>query len=110
MKTSEALKECLSYLWDGKEQPTAEKSVYICFALSRVVTDNDDGAIHRAKTHIERSMGLRSWHSLENWLYNKKLIPSSRFSKINRPLRIKIQAYRKAWVEHLIKEFVAKGD
>ena len=110
MKTSELLREAKKYLWDGKDEKELEhldKSEYICFAILSAARNNPNETIEhstclRCRRVIEAS--LFPHNCVETWLLRSAGIPPKEMT------HRRIQAYRLAWIDVLIKEFKAKGD
>jgi hypothetical protein len=111
MKTSERLRKSLDHLWDGKSR-FSQRQMFICLAVEK--TDKKgfrNNHVNKIANYInslltppENYKGPYRSLTVEGFLLREGYITTP-YSQTK-----KIQAYRKAWVEHLIKEFEAKGD
>jgi len=92
MKTSEALKLTLAHLWDGGYNYRGEG--YICLAAVEA------GVGSVVKPIIAKLLGRHA--TFTAWLLKRGINPwrNSR----------KLQATRKAWLQHLIKHYKSIGD
>lgn len=79
------------------------KECYICLALEEALMNDriSYDACERARTLITRRIEHRA--TIESWLVNGGYIDMS--NGISKSLADKIQAYRHAWLDSLIKEF-----
>lgn len=106
MKTSEVLRRVRIHLSDGTDNPLSHR-IYICYALNYLyfhagaIGDRDR---QRVTKIIEAA--LHPACTLEHWLLINHDIPLKR----TKPYRRKIMATRKAWLDHLIEHYEAKGD
>ena len=121
MKTSEAFKQTLKFLWDGKRtnrgyRIPGNKSEFICIAADMVgyyeknVIDN---VVYDIVRPIMRNL-LAEHSILETWILanhpedgmTANGHPDLTVEQFNR----KMQITRRAWVMSLIAEYEAKGD
>lgn len=116
MKTSSILKQVKKLLWDGTKSNDGHE--YICWAIEDYSqfsekTPETKNKVEELPAFIERTLGI--YGTVESWLeenskeflkFKGQCIRNDRFDEYN----IAVQAYRRAWVDHLIKEFKAKGD
>ena len=88
-------------LWDGVEKrytPKLSKERFICSALQRV-----SASTNRGKLQLLISRRLGSSSTVEGYLDRKGFIKFRR--QTTNPAMAKIQAFRHAWVDELIREF-----
>jgi hypothetical protein len=101
LKSSEILARAKQYLWDGVT-PYSGESFFICITLTRVPYGGHGFKVRALQKEIERR--LDGEVSVRDWLRDKAGVPRSELTQKN------VQAYRHRWVDHLIEEYVAKGD
>jgi len=105
MKTSIVLRRAKDHLRDGGHMMTSER--YVCYAIDwcyfigKNIGDRD-------RTRVKKLMWahLGGAPSLEVWLqihHRKEITNTPRY-------KLKIMATRKAWLDHLIEYYEAKGD
>lgn len=92
-----AFRACLPYLWNGSEPFTVWKEEFICYALEAT----DERYSEQARRIVSDRIGGGPYCTLNDWLILK--IGKERYIKEVTPKRM--QAYRRAWVRKLIKEF-----
>jgi len=105
MKTSEVFRKVKELLRDEGYMQHHER--YICYAIGelyykrKAIGDRDRTRCKRIITDL-----LAPAHSLEHWLdlhYRKEITNTPRYKKL-------IMATRKAWLDHLITHYEARGD
>ena len=114
MKTSEAFKQALDLLWDGKHMEDGHphpkgKQRFGCLAVW-CTTRNDDLAAPYEKILTDL---LAPHRTLEDWLVKQGHMRDEDNNlelEFNTPLMQKVQATRKAWLEHLIEHYKSIGD
>lgn len=110
---AQAFKQGLKHLWDGNRYDVAyrEKESYICYAIARhacgtsvkqarLAVDLACEVIHSRMDYYDAQGRLHSPRSLKGWL--KLRVGVSDLELID---TIRVQAYRRAWLESLIEEF-----
>ena len=106
MKTSEAFKIARRHLWSGTGVQRLGTR-YCCLVLDNYVEDED--VADRCKKII-RSL-LDGYETLEDWLITAEHLPEDYYLSPDEDIyNQKIQATRKAWLDHLIKHYKAIGD
>lgn len=130
-KPSQLLKAALEHLWDGTYPCPKSKERFICHAVYKVwEVSNVDCSVSDAAKRLIVSR-LEPHDSVETWLYFSRRTRSTYRALVgesglrhlyrgeipemysagpqNERYFKQIQAYRKRWVEHLIKELRTKG-
>lgn len=104
MKHSEILRKAKRYIWNGKNQDDVNKDQFICWALERVSDlDEVDTKVRQIRQEIQKRMGDEL--TIESWLNRWGYIPANWYPEF----QVKIQKYRKAWMNQLIKEYERIG-
>lgn len=105
VKIADAFLEAKAFLWDGFHDQRTGVTPYICISLYIAYKDNriSYNAYSAAVNVITDRLNGQVSITLEDWLHERGCIPSRYV--IPRALRQKIQAYRRAWMDELIKEF-----
>ena len=105
MKTSEVFRKVKDHLLDEGYMQHHER--YICYAITelyfkkKTIRDKDRVRCKRIVMEL-----LAPASSLEHWLdmhHRKEITNTPRYKR-------KIQATRKAWLDHLIQHYEEKGD
>lgn len=105
MKTSRVFMRVKEHLCDGGYMFSHER--FICYAIdylyykAKVIRDRDRT---RCKKIVRELLGLSK--SLEAWLWTEHGI----VNRMTPAYQKKIMATRKAWLDHLINHYEAKGD
>lgn len=106
----ELLRRAEAHLWDGKgdEPPIliGSKTEFICIALDRVATEDEDTLSHAMQAEIQRRMGVYTFGAF----LNRELFPDlwetrgehGEYPKLPSPA---VQAHRLAWMRMLQKEW-----
>ena len=114
MKTSEAFKSAREVLWDGQGndyyhqtgQCRGGKERFVCLALRVARIPNKKA--EDCRKIIERLLG--DHETLEDWLIANGHVDLSHMDQWSDDYVIKIQTTRRAWLDHLIAHYQAKGD
>lgn len=104
MKTSEVFRRVKLHLLDEGYMMAHER--YICYALNELYMSAKIGDRDRTRCKKIVMDLLHPVKSLEAWLcvcHNKEITNTSHYKK-------RIMATRKAWLDHLINHYEAKGD
>lgn len=114
MKTSEAFKQALDRLWDGKRMkdgdPYPKGTERFCCLAVWCITRNNALAAPCEKILMDL---LAPQTTLEGWLVaqgHMRREDNGIDLEFNTPLMQKVQTTRKAWLEHLIEHYKSIGD
>lgn len=104
MKTSEALRSVLPFLWNGKGKYPSERGKY--YQSERFLCQAAMSAGYDVRSKVQPILLglLEGTETLESWLREKYSIY---WTIKDLP---KLQTTRKAWVEHLIVHYESIGD
>ena len=105
MKTSEVLRRVREHLRDGGHMYWHER--YICHTLewlyydAKTIGDRDRTRVKKLiRNHLDGARSLEHWLDLNHCI---EITNTPRYKK-------RIMATRKAWLDHLIEHYKAKGD
>lgn len=114
MKTSEVFKQALDRLWDGKHMEDGDlfpkgTERFCCLAVWGLT---HSGTLAAPYEKILMDL-LAPQATLEDWLVARghmRREDNDLDLEFNTPLMQKVQATRKAWLEHLIEHYKSIGD
>lgn len=120
-KTSEVFREALSHLWDGRTDPEHRPAQeHICWCIIKADYRKDMPHYDRAiqglsvvyrKAHSVIMDRLDGNHTITSWLhYNGIDIYSDESGFGTQAWHVRIQDYRRRWLQALIVEFEVKGE
>ena len=92
-RIAQTLQSGIPHLWDGRAREGAEVATYVCCAIELADIDYTAG-IREAQDMI--SSRIRPYYTVYSWLESKG---------VKNITTKKLQAYRKKWMEQMVKEF-----
>lgn len=102
MKSSEILREAKKFLWDGRGRHSPPgKGLTVCYASSRGLGWSDKDSVH-IRQRIMAS--IHPYNTVTMWLAVQMGVRHNTLTDRQK------QAYRHAWVDHLIATYEAEGD
>lgn len=106
MKTSEVFRKVKLHLTDKWTRDTPADRRYICMAVSKLYFNGMIGDRDRTRCRRLIMAHLGGKYSLEHWLWvNHNIGVLHTREHINKSI-----VTRKAWLDHLINHYEAKGD
>ena len=107
-KKHEVLKEAMKYLCTAYTLEQCDLNPFICHCISRVTLEkNWNKPKDKTGLHTVIKTRLQGYYTLGQWLWNKHGITQA--ETIANDGR-KLQATRKAWMQSMYEEFLAKDE
>ena len=103
MKTSEAFKIAKTHLWDGRGRDNPRK-MWICVCISIAAQEKKIPLKDANRCRGIISALLGNYCTLSSWLMREHDIENPHANKV------KLQATRAAWLDHLIDHYQSIGD